>query len=738
MPETFPIKRESLTKPLTGRFDSSTEKSLYSRFSPRSESKNSLIKIGAQEPFYWTNLTDSHFLKYLDKYDSQSLPIGTTVKDTCRISKFLVSGRGVGFLAKQFLLQKENAFNETRIYNPISIIGSVTRYGTLGLQDRPKRHVEVSSTLMGSLKNAALGGLGLSDGGNKEKPPGIATAEVDDLVTKYNQSGKGNVLTGIIRNQTAATARSNFLEKWAVASPTSTGKKSLLSQLGSAIVAKVTSLIPSTKTKEADWKYRVEYSKTSNVFEQMYSSDNLTFTSKDKKVFSVKNIHKYKPSKDDVDNKESWYYPERKQIKGIDNENSILLKLHKKLEQGGYDPLYDYSFDIKQLRSPSRSDRDIDTYLVHNYKYLFKSTQEKYHQEIKKNSSHQTLDTSFGTRGGDEYNRLGVLSGDLYSIPKELLSSKSGTQSKDLIFFYFYDVVNKKYIPFRAMLNGINESNSADWEEVPYLGRPDKSYVYKGFNRELNFGFKIHTNSIKEQIPIWDRLNHLVGMTRPSKYITAGTRADKFMVPPMTMIRIGDMYNNQPCLLRSVSVTIPDESLWELISNSKYTHLYKIVKDAKAKKGTADISSGIKKSQGVNTEAFDSFSRAIYNSSASENVISKQLPYMIDVNISCILLDKELPETNKFRFGDSVVEGTIAAAATIASAFNVANETKATLQSISPATIFTDTNLTSSVDVTSPMQVTATTTTFDNSNLTSAVDSRKFATADTTSTSFKL
>jgi hypothetical protein len=95
------------------------------------------------------------------------------------------------------------------------------------------------------------------------------------------------------------------------------------------------------------------------------------------------------------------------------------------------------------------------------------------------------------------------------------------------------------------------------------LGRPDKLYYYKGFTRDVNFNFVVNAHSIKELLPMWQRINYLIGLTRPSNY-TLGA-AGGFMVPPMVQLTLGDFYKNHFVVIKSCNVTIPDDASWETL-----------------------------------------------------------------------------------------------------------------------------------------------------------------------------
>ena len=152
-------------------------------------------------------------------------------------------------------------------------------------------------------------------------------------------------------------------------------------------------------------------------------------------------------------------------------------------------------------------------------------------------------------------------------------SSAKGTTwnpfSDDLVALYFYDVVNDKYIPFRAIISGIGENGNASWDEMPFIGRADKVYSYGGFSRNLNFTINIVINSISELAPTWQRINYMMTSYKPANYTRRASATggdlvyDRFMVPPMFMFTLGDVYRDQPILIQSVAMTIPEGAAWE-------------------------------------------------------------------------------------------------------------------------------------------------------------------------------
>ena len=128
----------------------------------------------------------------------------------------------------------------------------------------------------------------------------------------------------------------------------------------------------------------------------------------------------------------------------------------------------------------------------------------------------------------------------------------------DYVKFKFKDYVNNKPIIFRAILSGISDSISPEWTPTRYIGRPDNVYVYTGVERKVSFSFEIYPKT-KQEFPILlEKLNYLVGLCYPAY-------ADNHrMVAPFISLTIGDMFNDSPGFLDSLSVEVDDTGTWEM------------------------------------------------------------------------------------------------------------------------------------------------------------------------------
>ena len=154
----------------------------------------------------------------------------------------------------------------------------------------------------------------------------------------------------------------------------------------------------------------------------------------------------------------------------------------------------------------------------------------------------------------------GSLPGDNTKPPQEVT---------DFIKFKFHDIVNKKWIIFRAILEGISDSVTPEYGEERYIGRPDKVYTYQGVDRSISFGFSIYPKT-KQELPIlMEKLNYLVGLCYPTF-----TKEER-MITPFIDLTLGDMLRNAPGILSSLTVTVEDTTTWEIDEGLQFPHFIK-------------------------------------------------------------------------------------------------------------------------------------------------------------------
>jgi hypothetical protein len=139
-----------------------------------------------------------------------------------------------------------------------------------------------------------------------------------------------------------------------------------------------------------------------------------------------------------------------------------------------------------------------------------------------------------------------------------------------LITFRFDTIeIGKNDIPvvFRAFLTGLQDNHSAEYSPFRYTGRGENFYTYNGFTRELSFNFKIAAQSRSEMRPLYRKLNFLLSQLYPDYRSGTG-----FMRAPMIKVTIGDYIVAQPGFLKSMNITVPDDSPWEIANNQEGTN----------------------------------------------------------------------------------------------------------------------------------------------------------------------
>lgn len=665
------------------------ESSIYNKFTQYYQAGGG---IGPDQPFIYTKLTDSNFQKNLTKYDSQAVPLGSTTRDVIRMGKFMVSGTGLLFASKQLTLQNANPFNETRIYNPLSVVGAAAKTGTFGLTDRPKRYIETSGGLLNFFVDALLSSVGMQSRriANQNNNPIEGTA-LGQLSNRVLSSGGGRA--GLMRLNTAESGNANLVRIWGESSPQPRGFSFR------SLIRSLVRFIPSTNPLGAfggrpgiQWQYRIEYPSNSdgNGIYHIMKADNKNYLDFQvgSKTYVVGDINPYSAGKIPqnparsfgTDDQEQWYASPklptdelyyRSNIGRLYERMVLFTDTYNKDVRDYVTREYTDRGLPRDLRNQSQETKKVNgVSAIRNALELINTEPKKYENifygatqfsdEIK-----VTIDARGFSKGSpikpsgpaaraDIYNKLSIIGGDRErggssSVPSDIASPDG--QSVDVIFLYFFDLVNEKYIPFRAVeLSSLADSNTAEWDPISYLGRADKLFIYKGFSRDVNFNFKVYANSIEELIPMWERINYLTGLVRPSKYtdpstitnqntISANATTDleslalgvseedspvisntgkesRFIYPPMITFRVGDLFIDQPAVLNNVNVSIPQDTNWESIRKDSYEYLYSISKDP------------IKK-----------------------DAKSRQLPLAADISVSLKLMEKEQAITNGAHYG---------------------------------------------------------------------------------------
>jgi len=617
---------------------------LYSKYSPYPQGESGGI-IGANQPYIVTNINDAN--KGINSTLKWSPLQPSAVIDVVRVTKYSASNPGIKFLLKQIYLQGYQPFNETKLYNPLMPIQATLRVASFGILDRPLRHIEPN--LGGVLGILGLKGIAGAFGFNPPNPPPRGTAPgVGGTPLSIINPGDGK---GLTRGATATSAYSGQNYKY-LSSPSKTG---LLKNIGnffksSTLFGTFFAIGQPTGTiyKGDDQTYNlminnkriVSFNKSGdNTYGslgvvQRFSPDNRdlegtpTYDKYSRYVgqynsaiskYSAKSFYIDINSKKIGDGAEFFGAGNKTYFSGIDvlipgyEVSDILFLYTDYLLNSNYPTKFQDSSISSQTTLANDQLQKLELILKSNYTFepptklqdLQDQGQIPYIRTYKNYKNGKDL-----LDGPDGKGFAGVNQSDLINV----LNVQSNTDAfidKDLIKFYFYDIYNKKYIPCRATVKVISERSVSSWDDFQYIGNADKVYNYKGFTRGLGFSFTVVAMSVKELLPMWQRINYLMGLTKPANY------KNGFIVPPLVMMTIGDIYKNQPIVINSINMTIPDNATWETVSDSTDTYEY-------------------------------------LNGRLRSNIdmTLAQFPREADISIDANILEKEKPQTGLNNFGD--------------------------------------------------------------------------------------
>jgi hypothetical protein len=169
-----------------------------------------------------------------------------------------------------------------------------------------------------------------------------------------------------------------------------------------------------------------------------------------------------------------------------------------------------------------------------------------------------------------EWRRSGLLDtkdAELLKRPLQKLINKLD-QTQDFIKFFLTGpklhpgatTETDEIIVFRATMDSITDSFQPQWTPVNMIGRADPNYHYSSYSRDVSVDFTIYATDRDEMKPIYRKLNALAGFTAPDY---SGNTIG--LTGPWMRITIGDLFNQVPVIISSLSYTFGDsESPWEI------------------------------------------------------------------------------------------------------------------------------------------------------------------------------
>ena len=228
-------------------------------------------------------------------------------------------------------------------------------------------------------------------------------------------------------------------------------------------------------------------------------------------------------------------------------------KIFSKTKLTTLDNLTDYRSIIIRGLSDETSNSTTASLLSSNYN---KFNREKTYGASKTNYT-RILNFAEGTNQADNQYV------DLINVLEPVTSETDAEDYKklDIIKFYFELIGNNSansFLFFRAYLNSLSDAFNPQWDSYKYVGRAENFYKYNGFSRDINLDFTIYGHSKPEMIPIYNKLNKLVGSTAPD-YNDGNLMKGNFI-----KLTIGDYLLNVPGFIKNITLTPSFEAGWDI------------------------------------------------------------------------------------------------------------------------------------------------------------------------------
>ena len=120
------------------------------------------------------------------------------------------------------------------------------------------------------------------------------------------------------------------------------------------------------------------------------------------------------------------------------------------------------------------------------------------------------------------------------------------------------DPSKKQFMIFRAFINDFSDTYSATWDAVNYVGRGEAFHKYGSFSRGISMGFTVAAQSKPEIMEQYKKLNFLASNLAPT-YSDFG-----YLGGPLIELTMGGWCYNLPGFITNLTLTIPQESPWEI------------------------------------------------------------------------------------------------------------------------------------------------------------------------------
>ena len=504
--------------------------------------------------------------------------LGREFADLQRKIKFVSSTNGTAFVIKQFLLQSQNRTMESRIYNPLSL---ASVQGLVGIE----RNYLFGTTYEGILGGSASVGAAEVNKVTEQEGNTSTFTNVIDFVKKIipdsgpiqqyidKYLGRNDDIDGESPNPASRIKWQAAYGEWGP------GIQSGTADMTNATADATNKGNTSQTDKSDNDKERSFSQKASDLAKGALKTLRGRLPGAKELKFSMHNPNQYYKidplsiyGKGGADGAKSLM---DRLISASDRHTTVTFAEKKNSLQQKNEEQYKYHYNLyggiptgekgKEREYETKNVKDVEVPNSENNKSIKEEKAGRYPQGIlAKNYTKQIQNWKVPR---DPANGAPLIDGDRYdsSLTPDFVDFKFRVKNygnyesaKDEKGNTTTNNSKHKILIFSAIINSLSDAVSPEYNEVRYLGRPDKFYTYNGVDRDISLSFTLYPKTINEFPFLAEKLNYLVGLTYPQYSATNA------MLAPYVDLTLGDMFNNQPGYISSLNVNVQENTTWEI------------------------------------------------------------------------------------------------------------------------------------------------------------------------------
>lgn len=433
--------------------------------------------------------------------NSQALPLISGPRDIRRINRYLSSNDGTRFKLTQQLLQAGNTFGQSRAYNPVSVETMIANFSNASLINPLTRISRI-------VEGTAIRESGLRGRLQKETVIDVQSKLPLKFIggTSPAAGGITGVLSGFVNTQIANAINNTNINIFGTTINIGQVNNALQTVRTAAEAARRALSVNDATLAKDQTAYDALYEK--NLWPLIKNNDGTVdnFEDKKKKYIERARVALRALRGNDINNVNKFVdpYPEY----GNDYRSSVDYTEAVQIANRTIPPGQNF-FSARYLKDPL-------------------------------NLNGTTVD------GG------GIAVRSLQDLKT---TAQTGTRNNDYITFKIRvpgvpELENG--IKFRAFIGDFNHSSKGQYEEVRYVGRPERFMTYKGMNRSSTFSMYLVAFSQEELSGMWVRCDMLNKLVFPIKDLGG------YMMPPITILTIGNILVDQPGYVENVDMKLSD------------------------------------------------------------------------------------------------------------------------------------------------------------------------------------